>query len=101
MAKVSMVEREKKRIKLVKKYAEKRAELKALIKHPSTSEEDRWEAQKALQKLPRDSSKSRLRNRCAITGRPRGFYRKFGISRIKLREMAMNGEIPGISKASW
>lgn len=101
MAKVSMVQREAKRAKLVQKYAAKRAELKALIANPATSEEDRWEAQQQLQKLPRDSSPARQRNRCRVTGRPHGFYNKFGLSRIKLREAAMRGDVPGLRKASW
>ncbi|MDX1398145.1 MAG: 30S ribosomal protein S14 [Oceanospirillum sp.] len=101
MAKVSMVQRELKRAKLVQKFAEKRSELKALIANPATSEEDRWEAQQQLQKLPRDSSPARQRNRCRVTGRPHGFYNKFGLSRIKLREAAMRGDVPGLRKASW
>lgn len=101
MAKVSMVEREKKRTKTVQKYAKKRAELKELIRNPNTSEEDRWEAQMAFQKLPRNASPCRQRNRCGLTGRPHGYYRKFGLGRNKLREAAMNGDIPGLVKASW
>jgi len=101
MAKVSMVEREKKRIKLVEKYAKQRAEIKEIIRNPESSDEDRWEAQMVLQKLPRDSSRVRLRNRCGITGRPHGYYRKFGLSRTTLREAAMRGEVPGLVKASW
>ncbi len=101
MAKVSMVEREKRRIKLVAKYAAKRAQLKAMISHPATSDEERWEATLKLQSLPRDSSAVRRRNRCALTGRPHGYYRKFGLSRIKLREAAMRGDVPGLVKASW
>lgn len=101
MAKISMVEREKKRQKTVEKYAAKRAELKAIIASPDTSEEDRWEAQLKLQKQPRNASAARLRNRCGLTGRPHGFYRKFGLSRIKLREAAMRGDVPGLVKASW
>jgi small subunit ribosomal protein S14 len=101
MAKVSMVQREKKRAKLVAKYAVKRAELKELIRNPATSDEERWDAQMQLQKLPRDSSRSRQRNRCGVTGRPHGYYRKFGLSRNKLRESAMRGEVPGLVKASW
>lgn len=101
MAKVSMVEREKRRIKLVAKYAAKRAQLKAMISHPDTSDEERWEASLKLQSLPRDSSAVRHRNRCALTGRPHGYYRKFGLSRIKLREAAMRGDVPGLVKASW
>lgn len=101
MAKVSMINREKKRTKLVKKYARKRAELKALISNPEIGFEERQEAMFALQKLPRDSSPVRQRNRCAISGRPRGFYRKFGLGRNKLREAAMRGDVPGLRKASW
>jgi small subunit ribosomal protein S14 len=101
MAKTSMIEREKRRAALVKKHAAKRAELKAKIVHPATSDEDRWAALVALQKLPRDSSAIRQKNRCSITGRPHGFLRKFGLSRIKLREAAMRGEVPGLTKASW
>ncbi len=101
MAKVSMVEREKKRTKLVEKYAVLRAELKATISDLEASAEDRWEAQLKLQKLPRDSSPSRQRRRCQITGRPHGVYRKFGLCRNKLREAAMRGDVPGLVKASW
>lgn len=101
MAKQSMKARDAKRVKLAQKYAAKRAELKALINSPATSDEARQEAVMKLQTLPRDSSPSRQRNRCAITGRPRGFQRKFGLSRTKIRELAMNGEIPGLRKASW
>jgi len=93
--------REENRAQLVAKYAAKRAELKAIIASPSTSEEDRWAAVLKLQTLPRDSSASRQRNRCNVTGRPHGFLRKFGLSRIKVREAAMRGEIPGLKKASW
>ena len=101
MANISMKQRELKREKTVAKFAAKRAELKAIIASPATSEEDRWEAQKKLQKLPRDSSPSRLRNRCQVTGRPHGVYRKFKLSRIKLREQGMAGNVPGLKKASW
>ncbi len=101
MAKTSMVEREKRRAKIVEKYAAKRTELKELIRDPKTSPEDRMAAQAKLQKLPRDASPSRGRNRCAITGRSRGVYRKFGLSRVKIREVANRGEIPGLTKASW
>ncbi len=101
MAKKSMVLREQKRLKVVQRYAKKRAELKALIQSPSTPDERRQEALHELQTLPRDASPSRLRNRCAITGRSRGFYKKFGIGRNKLREQAMAGNIPGLTKASW
>ena len=101
MAKVSMINREKRRTKLVKKYAARRAELKVLICRPDIGFEERQEAMFALQKLPRDSSPVRHRNRCAISGRPRGFYRKFGLGRNKLREAAMRGDVPGLRKASW
>jgi small subunit ribosomal protein S14 len=101
MAKISMKQREAKREQLVAKYAEKRAALKAIILNVNSSDEDRWKAQIQLQKLPRDSSKSRLRNRCQITGRPHGVYRKFKLSRIKLREEGMKGNVPGLKKASW
>ena len=101
MAKVSMKQRELKRQRTVAKYAEKRAQLKAVINHPNSTEDERWEAQVALQKLPRDASPARLRNRCRVTGRPHGVLRKFGLSRIKLREAAMRGDVPGLVKASW
>jgi small subunit ribosomal protein S14 len=101
MAKTNMIEREKRRAKVVKKYAARRAALKETIREPKTSVEDRQAAQAKLQALPRDASPSRKRNRCAITGRSRGVYRKFGLSRTKLRETMMRGEIPGLSKASW
>ena len=101
MAKVSMINREKRRAKLAKKYAGKRAELKAIISNPDVGYEEKEAAMFALQKLPRDSILVRKRNRCAITGRPRGFYRKFGLGRNKLREAAMRGDVPGLRKASW
>lgn len=101
MAKQSMKARELKRENLVSKYAEKRAALKAAISDVKTSEEDRWAAVLKLQTLPRDSSRSRQRNRCNVTGRPHGYLRKFGMSRIKLREHMMRGEVPGLKKASW
>ena len=101
MAKVSMVQRELKREKLVKKFAQKRTALRATIKDPSTSVEDRTAAIVKLSELPRDSSPVRQRNRCAITGRPHGYYRKFGLARNKLREHAMAGDIPGLVKSSW
>lgn len=101
MAKTSMVQREQKRARTVKKYISKRAELKATIKSASTSYEEREAAALALQKQPRNASKVRQRNRCNITGRPHGFYRKFGLGRNKLREAAMRGDIPGLVKASW
>jgi len=101
VAKKSMLEREYKREKLVKRHAVKRAELKKIIRSLETSDEDRAVAVAKLSALPRDSSSSRKRNRCAITGRPHGVYRKFGLARNKLREAAMNGEIPGLTKSSW
>lgn len=101
MAKQSMKARDVKRAKLVNKYAEKRAALKAIISDVNTSDEDRWNAVLKLQTLPRDSSVCRQRNRCNITGRPHGYLRKFGLSRIKLREHMMRGEVPGLKKASW
>lgn len=101
MAKKSMVERERKRLKTVERYARKRAQLKAVIASPQSSDEERRAAQAKLQALPRDASPVRLRNRCSISGRPHGYYRKFGLARNKLREAAMKGEIPGLTKASW
>lgn len=101
MAKVSMIERELKRTKLVDKYADKRAELRATIKNADTPFAEKLEAIKQLSSLPRDSSPVRQRNRCQVSGRPRGYYRKFGLSRNKLREAAMRGDVPGLRKASW
>ena len=101
MAKTSMLMREKRRQALGKKHAQKRAKLKEIIRDPGSSQEQRVAAQETLQKLPRDSNANRQRNRCAITGRPRGVYRKFGLGRSKLREATMRGEVPGLSKASW
>jgi small subunit ribosomal protein S14 len=101
MAKVSMIEREKKRAELVKKYAPKREAFQKIIDDQSRSDEERYQARLALQKLPRSSSPTRKRNRCSLTGRPRGTFRKFGLGRNKLREIAMRGEIPGLTKASW
>ncbi len=101
MAKQSMINRELKREKTVAKYAKVRAELKAIIKNPNASEEDRWAATLKLQSLPRDASPVRQRNRCGLTGRPHGYFRKFGLSRIKLREAVMRGDVPGVVKASW
>ncbi|MBE9550225.1 MAG: 30S ribosomal protein S14 [Proteobacteria bacterium] len=101
MAKVSMIQRELKRAKLVEKYAGKRAELKAIIANPEVGFEEKQAAVMALSKLPRDSSPARQRNRCALSGRPHGYYRKFGLSRNKLREACMRGDIPGLRKASW
>jgi small subunit ribosomal protein S14 len=101
MAKKSMIARERKREKLVAKYAAKRAELKATISSPKSSYEEVMEASNKLQKLPRNSSAVRLQRRCKITGRPHAVYRKFGLCRNKLREHAMKGEVPGLTKASW
>ena len=101
MAKKSMIQRELKREKLVAKYAKKRAELKAVIRSVNSTDEERSVAQAKLNAIPRDASPARQRNRCSITGRPHGVYRKFGLGRNKLREAAMNGEIPGLTKASW
>ena len=101
MAKLAVVNREEKRRAVVKKYARKRAELLAVIRDAKASDEDRQAARDAFQKLPRNSSPVRLRNRCALTGRPRGTFRKFGLGRSKLRDIAMRGEIPGVTKASW
>ena len=101
MAKKSMINRELKRQRTVAKFPEKRAALKAVIANPNSTPEERWEAQIALQKQPRDASAARLRNRCRITGRPHGVYRKFGLGRNKLREAAMRGDIPGLVKSSW
>ncbi len=101
MAKMCMKEREKKRIKTVAKYAAKRAELKATIKDDNVSFDERMEAQKALQKLPRNANPVRVQRRCQITGRPHAVYRKFGLCRNKLREATMRGDVPGLHKASW
>ena len=101
MAKKSMVARESKRTKLVKQHAAKRAALKETILSEKSSFDEKMDAMTALQKLPRDSSPARQRNRCRITGRPHGYYRKFGLSRNKLREAAMRGDVPGLVKASW
>ena len=101
MAKKSMIAREKKRASLYLKYKAKRDDLKKILNSVSSSYEDKEIAQIAMQKLPRDSSRSRMRNRCNITGRPHGYYRKFGLSRNKLREAAMRGDVPGLTKASW
>jgi small subunit ribosomal protein S14 len=101
MAKRNMINREHKRIKLVARYAKKRAALKETIASVTATPEEKFAAVEALQKMPRDSSKSRIRNRCKITGRSRGVYRKFGLARHKLREAAMRGEVPGLTKASW
>jgi small subunit ribosomal protein S14 len=101
VAKLSLIEREKKRTKTVAKFATKRAELKAIIEDTSKSEEERYDARLKLQALPRNASPTRQRNRCALTGRPRGTFRKFGLGRGKIREIAFRGEIPGVTKASW
>lgn len=101
MAKLALIEREKKRAKLVAKYAGKRAALKAIIDDQDKSEEERYSARLELQQLPRNANPTRQRNRCAITGRPRGTFRKFGLARNKIREIAFKGEIPGLTKASW
>jgi small subunit ribosomal protein S14 len=101
MAKVAIINREHKRREMVAKFAAKRAMLKAVIENTKLSDEERADARLKLQSLPRNSSPVRLRNRCALTGRPRGTYKKFGLGRIKVREFAMRGEIPGVVKASW
>ena len=101
MAKLALVNRDKKRRQAVKKYATKRAELIATTQNTRLSDEERYNARMLLQQLPRNASPVRLRNRCALTGRPRGTFRKFGLGRNKLREIAMRGEIPGVIKASW
>ncbi len=101
MAKQSMKNRELKRQQTVAKYAKKREELKAVIKSSKASEEERWDAMLRLQLLPRNANPVRLRNRCGLTGRPHGFFRKFGLGRNKLREAVMNGDVPGVVKASW
>ncbi len=101
MAKKSMIARETKRAALVKKHAAKRDALKAVILNPNSTEEEVWEANIKLQKLPRDSSSSRQQRRCRLTGRPHAVYRKFGLSRNKLREAAMRGDVPGLVKSSW
>lgn len=101
MAKKSMVAREHKRAQLVAKYAAKRSELKARVSDIKLGQEERYTAAQELQRLPRDASPVRQRNRCGITGRPRGYYRKFGLARNKLREAAMRGEVPGLVKSSW
>jgi len=101
MAKAAMIQKELKRREIVKNYAKRRANLKRIISRPETSDNERWTAQIKLQKLPVNSSRTRLRNRCRVTGRPRGVYRKFGLCRNKLREHAMIGDVPGLTKASW
>jgi small subunit ribosomal protein S14 len=101
MAKLALINRNLKRQKLVAKYAKKRAALEAIVDNAKMSDEDRFEARLALQALPRNANPTRVRNRCALTGRPRGYFRKFGLGRNKLREYAMRGEVPGVVKASW
>ncbi|MEQ8407679.1 MAG: 30S ribosomal protein S14 [Gammaproteobacteria bacterium] len=101
MAKSSMIAREKKRTLTVQKFAAKRAELKAILKDVNASDDEKWDAQVKLQKMPRDASPVRQQNRCRLTGRPHGVYRKFGLCRNKLREAAMRGDVPGLTKASW
>ena len=101
MAKQSMINREAKRARTVEQYAVRRAALKKMIRDPASSDEQRREAQKRLQILPRDASPIRLHNRCRLTGRSHGFYRKFGLGRNKLREATMRGDVPGLRKASW
>ena len=101
MAKLSLINREAKRAKLVAKYAARRAELVAIIENMKISDEDRMAARLKLQQLPRNANPTRQRNRCTLTGRPRGVFRKFGLCRNKLREVAMRGEVPGMVKASW
>ena len=101
MAKTSAVERNKRRRRMVKQYAAKRAKLKAVTQDQSISMEERFAAQMKLSELPRNSSKTRIRNRCELTGRPRAFYRKFKLSRIAIRDLASNGQIPGMVKSSW
>lgn len=101
MAKKSMIARENKRKNLVKKFNDKRMKLKVIIRDPGASDESKGLAHLQLQKLPRDSSVTRVRNRCNLTGRPHGYYRKFGLSRNKLREATMRGDVPGVVKASW
>lgn len=101
MAKKSMIAREKKRTRTVAKYAEKRAALKAVLRDGNASDDEKWDAQIALQKLPRDASPVRQQRRCQVTGRPHAVYRKFGLSRNKLREAAMRGDVPGLVKSSW
>lgn len=101
MAKKSMIERQARREKLVKRHAAKRAEYRRIIKSVNATDEEKRVAQERLQAMPRDASPVRLRNRCAISGRPHGYYRKFGLARNKLREATMRGDVPGLSKASW
>jgi Ribosomal protein S14 len=101
MPKTSAIERNEKRKRLVAKFAAKRAELKATLLNPATTDEEFFAAQKKLQKLPKNSSPVRVRNRCSLSGRPRAYNRKFGVSRIQFRELALSGKIPGVTKSSW
>jgi small subunit ribosomal protein S14 len=101
MPKTSAIERNKKRIRLVEKYSAKRAELKSILANPATTDTEFFAAQKKLAKLPKNSSKVRIRNRCSLSGRPRAYIRKFGVSRIAFRELALAGKIPGVTKSSW
>jgi small subunit ribosomal protein S14 len=101
MPKTSAIERNKKRVLLVEKYQAKRAELKAILANPATTDTEFFAAQKKLAKLPRDSSAVRVKNRCSMSGRPRAYIRKFGVSRIQFRELALAGKIPGVTKSSW
>ena len=101
MAKLSLINRDIKRAKLVEKFSAKRAALVAIINDQSKSDEERYQARLKLQQLPRNANPTRMRNRCVVTGRPRGVFSKFGLTRHKLREMAMRGEVPGMTKASW
>lgn len=101
MAKVAMIERDKKRSRLVKKHAAKRAELKAFIKNLDNAPDERFQAVLKLAEMPRNGAKNRQRNRCRLTGRPHGYYRKLGLSRIALRDLASRGELPGVTKSSW
>jgi len=101
MAKKSMINKNNRRIKISAHYAERRAALTAIVRDPKTELKEKAEAQAQLRKLPRDSAKVRVKNRCVMTGRPRGYYRKFGLSRIALREEALKGNLPGVTKASW
>ena len=101
MAKKSKIAKNLQRMKLVAKYAERRAELVKVLKDPNASFEDKYAAQRAIDKMPRDASATRIKNRCGLTGRPRAYYRKFGLSRSALREEALRGNLPGVVKASW
>jgi small subunit ribosomal protein S14 len=101
MPKTSAIERNKKRIRLVAKYAKLRAELKAVLKNPAATDEEFFSAQRKLQRIPRNALPVRVRNRCSLSGRPRGYKRKYGVSRITFRELALAGKIPGVTKSSW